>query len=165
MFEYGGVQRLCPFMSGVQLRAVFKTVLNEDEPDPVAKLTAGKSLLLWAANLLHGIPFCDSAQIALLLQELGPSIMEAGDALVASAPGFDQQSPNLLILADRRFVTFSGMTEFFDLNTGDMVPRLEKPTLETLSYSCTVMFVRNYKELERTDAPTNTDHGDAQPGA
>jgi hypothetical protein len=165
MFEYGGVRNLCSFMSDVQIRAFFKTVLNENEPDPAAMLPSGKSLLLWVTNLLDGIPFCDSAQIALLLQELGPSIMEVGDALMAAAPGFDQQPPNLLIFADRRFVTFSGMTDFFDLTTGDMVPRLEKPTLETLSYSCTVMFVRNYKELESTDASTNADRGDAQPGA
>ena len=165
MLEYGSVQSLCSFMSGVQLRAFFKTVLTENEPDPTDTLTPGKSLLLWVADLLHGVPFCNSAQIALLLQELGPSIMEVGDALMAAAPGFDQQPPNLLIFADRRFVAFSGMTDFFDLTTGDMVSRLGKPTLETLSYSCTVMFVRNYKELESMDASTNADHGDTQPGA
>jgi hypothetical protein len=166
MIQYARARTQAAAMSDVHVMAFYKTVLGKDPPTGSStKIDGGEALLLWVANLLQRTPFVESAHSTLLLQELGPSIIEIGQRLERTAPDFDGIEPYVLTFSDRRFVGLAGRNEFFDLKSGTTTEIMSRPALETISYSCAVMFVRNYRALENQDAPVAANHGKAKAGA
>ena len=166
MITYAKARTQAAAMSDVHIMAFYKTVLGKDPPtDASTTIGGGAALLLWVANLLQRTPFVEAAHSTLLLQELSPSIMEIGEQLARAAPDFDRIEPYVLTFSDRRFVGLAGRAEFFDLKSGTTIGIMTRPALETISYSCAVMFVRNYRALETQDAPVATNHGKTKAGA
>ena len=166
MIPYAKARTQAAGMSDVHVMAFYKTILGKDPPtDPAATIDGGEALLLGVANLLQRTPFVEAAHSTLLLQELSSNIVEIGEALERAAPDFDRIEPYVLTFSDRRFVGLAGSHEFFDLKAGTTTEIMPRPALETISYSCAVMFVRNYRALENQDAPVAANHGKAKAGA
>tara|TARA_Y100001938_G_scaffold148750_1_gene233377 strand:- start:19934 stop:20419 length:486 start_codon:yes stop_codon:yes gene_type:complete len=141
MFTYKEVTEHCEILTPVQIASISRSLLRKDST-PAAEdiLSAGEALLLWLADLLEWTQICNQDQRTLLLQELRQVILELGEQL--SNPATENIPSFHVGFADRRWVTCTGTPAFFELTTGEWVDQLPYPALETVTYECTTLFMR-----------------------
>ena len=158
MFTLSQIRERTRALSNAQVITIFRSVLRYDKaPALDEELNTGEALIIWIADLLHGLQVCDPDQRTLLLQELRVSIMEYGGELEERIAHDREFSAFSIGFADRRYATCSVSNQFFDLEEGVWVTELPHPPLETLSYSVTVLFMHEYQALNETqNATTNT---------
>ena len=125
-------------LSKLQARTVFTTALKTEMPHPQQQLLPYEIFTLLIADMLENIAFLQPAQRALILTELSAGKM-------TDCPTCD---PNLLAFADSQYCTWTGHTGWTDLETGEQLPTIPNPFMETISYNLNELYRRGVLKAE-----------------
>lgn len=123
-------------LSRLQVRAIFTTILQKSMPDLAAKAEPSDIFCLLLADLLERLAFLQPEQRTFLLTELKP--------LVAAPPAELLH----LMFVDEEYCTWTGYTGFLNVLTGDQVPALDEPPLESIGYNLTELYRRGTLMIE-----------------
>lgn len=171
MFTYKHVKNLCQSLTPIQIMAVFATVLERSEiPEDEEQIDIDAAVMLWLTDMLEWTQLLNSDQRTILLRNLRPAIFEYTQSLktcieASEDPEVEVDVPFLNIgFVERQWVTCTGLERFFDVDTGEWIDQIPSPPLETLTYSITTLFLRNWITIQE-DAREATDggHGTKEP--
>lgn len=124
-------------LSKLQLRHVVKTggyAPQDENANPEDSLIMRVIL----ADMLENLAFLSPQERVLILDE-----STAAQEHVL----FSRMGAVLLAFADGRYCTWTGLTGFLSLETGDTVQELPHPPLETISYNLTELFRRGINQI------------------
>ena len=125
-------------LSKLQTRTVFTGVLAQPMPAHDAELTKTAIFTLLVADMLENLGFLQPAQRSLILTELSARGM-------TDCPTCD---PNLLAFADGQYCTWTGHVGWTDLETGEQLPTIPNPFMETISYNLNELYRRGVLKAE-----------------
>ena len=114
-------------LSKLQIRSLFLSVLKCGPPPGDMPLSETYVFYLLLADMLENLQFLSSEQRLLIGELLRQTRNELG---MSGAPCGDQ-----LAFADGRYATWSGLTGWIVLESGDSIPQLPRPPLETIAYN------------------------------
>jgi hypothetical protein len=120
-------------LSKLQIRNLFLTVLGQSPPAENDAIPARVLLFLLTADLLEKIAFLSAEKKTAILAELWQGLYAEPDLF---------KQLNQLLLADSNYCTWTGRTGFLDLETGDDVPQLEHPPVESIGYNLSELYRR-----------------------
>jgi hypothetical protein len=126
-------------LSKLQIRNFFLTVLREPMPQEDAVLSPRVLLFLLTADMFEKLAFLKPEQKTVILTELW-----AG--LYADEHVFNRL--NQLMFADSQYCTWTGRTGFLNLDTGEDVPQLPHPPMESIGYNLSELYRRGQLLIE-----------------
>ena len=139
----------------LQQRAIWRK-LGYHSRQAAQEATPDDCLQLWVYTLLARLPILSSEQRELLFDELQPALVGWGTRCreLQTAPQDTGRAPPrlLLVFADGRYATWPGYVGWLDLQTGDNVPRPLVPSLETIAYDLSQLFVVNVGRCQQVAA-------------
>jgi len=95
------------------------------------KISNGQAFGLWFIATIRHAQVLSGSHILAIAQAFGEYITQLGGTLLA---GMDLVAPELFVVADRRYVKFTGQPQYYDLNKGDYVDSIPT-TIEGISYN------------------------------
>lgn len=125
-------------LSKLQVRTVFTSILRRPYPAGDSALIQAEIFALLLADMLENLAFLQPAQRTLILTELTTS----GPELCATC------DPHLLAFADGQYCTWSGHAGWTDLETGEQLPAIPHPFMETISYNLSELYRRGVLKAE-----------------
>jgi hypothetical protein len=123
----------------LQIRNLFLTVLGQNTPPEDEIISARVLLFLLTADLLEKIAFLTADKKTIILTELWRGL--CGD------PNLFKQL-NQLMFADSQYCTWTGRVGFLDLETGDDMPQLTHPPIESIGYNLSELYRRGRLLIE-----------------
>lgn len=113
-----------------------------------ALVTAGELALLRVADWLTIAPLNDDGYW-LLLGQFRPYLEDLGERLEKAKPG-GKFPAAMLVISNRRYVTATGLHDFYDLAEGQTVPEIPEPVMEMISYSLTTLVLLRGAQARET---------------
>lgn len=153
MFVYQDVKDRTETLSKGQLTMIMRVLLEwQDSINPEEDmLSPGQALLIWLADLIEWMQLCSSDERTLFLQEIKVELSSFAECLETSINAQEDALPAFMVgFVDRRYATCSVMKQFFDMREGVWIDKLPEPALETISYSCTTLYMRNYHIIQES---------------
>lgn len=126
-------------LTELQLRAALRwsRLPNMDDEAEISTFNAF-TLKVW--YLIQKLPF-EHDQRELIREEIAPFI-EQLYTLVAEPPTFDSNALPLIVVADGKLVTWTGLSGFYDLTTGNRVDDTPVEVLESRAYNLRALMNR-----------------------
>jgi hypothetical protein len=123
-------------LSKLQLRNIVKTAGVAD-PQPTDPVDPNLLMRVLLADMLERLVFLTPEQRALILTE---TIYSQKLAITEMAQ---------VAFADGRYCVWTGSNGFLDLESGDMIPNLPRPPMETISYNLNELYARGKQQIEK----------------
>lgn len=120
-------------------------------PEENGDLTLDDCFLLWVFLLLQRLKFLTAEQRLLLYEQLAETIREQPDSFPPQT-----KADALLVVGDGRYATWTGLTGWLDLHTGEQRQNVPAPVLESVAYNLATLFSRN---VQACFSPTEAPHG------
>ena len=117
--------------------------VRKDDQD---ELSAGDCFLIWFDLQLRRFPALAPAERrAIVLNEVRLWFRKVGERLYGDLQDTQPKGRLLqFVVADQRYLTWTGCTGFFDIETVAYVPSLEQPALESTACNLVELFRRSY---------------------
>ncbi len=121
-------------MMPIELEAIHEAAVGR-QPTEETPFNAGEKLAVWTAILLreHNVGSQDAQRA--LLREMRQTIIETGNKVAELGTYRPSDGSLQVVVADNRYVTWSGQMSFFDLHTGRKLSKLPQPTLQSTAYN------------------------------
>lgn len=141
-FSVDNVTKVCERLGTLEIRRALNNMFKGTQVP--YELSAGMALRVWFKDLLKILPL-DHEQRELVYDELADQVEKFGGELFETmADGREILLVRMFGLADRRYVTMTGMKHMLDVETGDRIQGLTLQFLETVQYNLTTLFARRY---------------------
>jgi len=157
-FNTQQVLQVCERLNDVQKRRILRE-LNAIDPNEVPELCGvGSALIVWAADLFHVFDFWDSDRIWELIAEFKLDLQSYAMRLwplvtkPMREPVQDRVPIGIFAVADRRYVTMSGRSNFLDMQTLRRIDGLPRNFLELLHYNLATLFLMRVKAINALPA-------------
>lgn len=132
-------------LSHLRLSQIFKQYAQVLElPAADREISAGAAMVLWTAELLNRTPFSVDQQNA-VLNELGGQLYSLGCSCKSHMRVGERPNAFQLAFTDGRYFTYTGSSDFLDLETGGRAKPSLRP-LESLAYDLVELYARRYRE-------------------
>jgi hypothetical protein len=149
-FRLNRVEDVCERLPPLEFRRTISEIFKGNIPDTSVDLTPGTALRIWFKDLLKVLPV-EQEQRELIYGELATKVEEFGDHAFEATGGWkfdmgrtDSVPVAFFGLADRRYITMTGLKYMIDLITGERVEGHKMQFLETIQYNLTTLFVQRY---------------------
>lgn len=126
-------------LSQLKVRNVLKLYEGDAYTSDVSHTTA---LAIWLSELLGNLPFLDHEQRSLVLETCKPVLQAIA---TAETPKTVQQ----ICFLDGRYLLCAGSADFVDLQSGNRIPALPEPALETVSYNLATLYNRRLAKIQQ----------------
>lgn len=148
---YPTLEEAAPLLSslprGATFRLRFTVFPGEAERGPDYRLTGKEFLVLCIADWLFATTSITESEQALLLAKLRDALADQVQWLEAVEEG-QAVRPFQLGLADQRFATWPGRTDWWDIAHTKTIERLDRPPLVTVALDVNVLWFLSLRQLE-----------------
>jgi len=137
----------------VRIRRVLSHARGVPVTDPLESVgvSDGEAMLVWTAAALAARQPVSEEKQETLVTLLADKLVAIGNRLSA---GSDVAA--FLVINDLTLVVVSGMDCFLDLRTGDFVPAVNRPSMETTAFNLTEIFKFHKQRLAKEGQPCPT---------
>ena len=121
----------------------------QNDPETSNELPPTDCLVLWIFLLLQRLKFLTAEQRMLLYEQLAETVHRQPDSFPPAA-----REQALLVIGDGRYATWTCLTGWLDLQTGDRCSAVPAPVLESVAYNLTTLYSRNFHACSsRSETP------------
>lgn len=114
-------------------------------------------MIVWVATFLSRLAWLAQEQWRLLIQECSADLGRI--AVLFKDIQEDKVESYVLSFVDGRYATWTGVTQFLNLETGDWVPALEHRGFEHIGYDLLTLAIREDARCTRIREHRNADTG------
>jgi hypothetical protein len=114
-------------------------------------------MIVWVATFLSQLPWLAQEQWRLLIQESSADLVRMAGLFHQAR----QQKTFLFSFVDARYATWTGITQFLDLETGDWIPSLGHRGFEHVGYDLLTLALREDAKCTARQESRDANQGSA----